>query len=488
MASIRSSVLVSLAQKNATLLITLISTVVMARLLTPKEFGIFGVAYAIVGLSASIREFGISDYIIKEKEVTRRTLGVTFGINLIVGWTLGLLILIASPHIGRLYDEPTVTEIVQVLTITVFLVPFGVTTRAMLRRNLQFGRISVINLSGAISATGIAITLGILGNGPMSLAIGSVSGTAVALLVTAIVGNPHYVWPTLRGTKSVLAFGGMTSTLNLLSTIAEQLPTILLGRTLGFDAVGIFERAKRALSPFQTVVIKGVLPVALPAFSLASRSGSSITGSYLTACQYLTVVAWPFFVLLIFMAEPLVTIVLGQRWLEATPIIRVLAIGGFFLPFISLNRPTYVAIGKLDTLFRIQIVGQPIKMLIVGLACLHSLAAVAVTLASFTLIMHIVTQRSLANALSVNFKNLIINLQKSAAVTLICSVAPLAVVIAIPTHDQPIVAFFASLCGSVCLWILALFAFRHPFSVEVTNLLDTTRRSLGSTRFFERYA
>ena len=159
MSSLSKSLLISFAEKYTALLVSFGSTIVLARLLTPEEIGVFSVAAVLVGMAHMLRDFGVSQYVVQERELTREKLKSALGAAILFAWAIAILLLIMAQFVSAFYNDERVETVMLVLSISFLLLPFGSVTLAMLRREFRFVPIYRVQTASAIAnaASGIGL-------------------------------------------------------------------------------------------------------------------------------------------------------------------------------------------------------------------------------------------------------------------------------------------------------------------------------------------
>lgn len=170
MANLKKALLISASEKYIVFALQFISSIVLARLLSPHELGIFSVGSLILSLSHALRDLGISNYIIQEKELSPTRLQTAATITLGMSWLLGSGVLLASEPLAEFYREEGVGQVLAVLSLNFFILPFGSVTAAMLRRKMQFDLLIRINLASAVAHATVSIALCYYGAGFIGLA------------------------------------------------------------------------------------------------------------------------------------------------------------------------------------------------------------------------------------------------------------------------------------------------------------------------------
>src|SRR5262249_41688991 len=158
------------------------SAMILARLITPAQSGIFSLAVGFVAVTQMFRDFGVGEYLVQEKQLDEGSLQAAFSIALILGWSLGLLLVLLAAPVADFYREAVVADVIRILSINFFLVPFGYVANAMLTRDLRFDAMLIVQTASALLGAVASIALVWAGFGAIGLAWGLVAG-----MVTQIV-------------------------------------------------------------------------------------------------------------------------------------------------------------------------------------------------------------------------------------------------------------------------------------------------------------
>ncbi len=150
MGNIRSSIVFSFAEKYLSLVLSLVGTMVLSRLLTPSDTGVYSLAAVWAGIAQVFRDLGVSQYIIQEKELTRDKIRAVYSVSFATSWSLALVIMLSGVPAARFYGEPRLLDVLSVLAFNFAIIPFGSVTMAYMSRELKFRDISIINLFSSL--------------------------------------------------------------------------------------------------------------------------------------------------------------------------------------------------------------------------------------------------------------------------------------------------------------------------------------------------
>lgn len=478
---IRRYLAISFLEKYANTAINLISTLVLARLLSPAEIGVFSVGAAVAGILHTLRDFGVTTYLIQEREVDREKLRTAFTVTLGLSWIFAAILFLGSGWAAAFYREDGIRDIIWVMAANFLLIPFGSPILALMRRELEFGQLAAMNLtSTAVNAT-TGIALAATGHGFMSLAWASLAGVAVSSGL-AFARRPHAFLfrPGLKEWRSVLSFGAYASGTALVVDLRNSAPDLILGRTLGFEAVGLYSRAIGLLSIFNKVVVDALQQVLLPTLSEKVRRGEDVRETYLRAMDYISVLYWPFLAILAIMADPAIRVLFGDQWVAAVPIVQILCVA-WAMGFPGyLTHPLLIAFGKVRTTFALNIPLLPLTAAAVGIGSLYSLEAVALLVVAVETIAVLITFRVLRRLISVSILDVLWVTNKSAVVAALTALVPLAAAV---WHDHlprsPLVILLITGIASFAVWVGAVMLTRHRIAGEMRFVLGWVRHALS---------
>ncbi len=347
MNGLRRSLALTFLDRYAGLFIGIVSTMILARLLTPEELGIFSVASVFVLLASILRDFGVADYLVQVKEVTPEALGSAFLLMLLVSWSLAVLLWLGAGPVADFYQEPGVAEVLHVLALNFVLIPFGAVFMALLKRAMRFEISLRIHLAQNLTHAGVAVALAWAGFGYMSLAWASLAGVVVTVL-GSLWYRPRDLKPrwTLQEAPAVARFGGWASLGTISSTAANSLPELAIGRALGMAPVSYFSRATGLVRLFDHFIMWAAAPVVMPHFSRLRREGGDLAGHALEMIRFTTALAWPFFALLALLAAPLIRLLYGDQWGPAVPVAQAMALFGAAMTAAPFGSMVLKALGR----------------------------------------------------------------------------------------------------------------------------------------------
>ena len=475
--SVRRSLLLSFADRYLRLILQIGSTAILARLLSPEDYGVYTIGTVIIGIAGVLRDFGVLTYLIQEKHLTSLIVRTAYGISLLIGSIAAVAIALLSGFIGAFYGNDGVREVLLVLAINFVLMPFGSIVLMLLRREMNFAALLRINVSGMVVNATVAIVLAVLGDSFMSLAWGTLAGSASTCVLAAWM-RPHEfsMMPSLKEWRRLLSFGVVASAGILVNEIGIEAPQLIIGRFLGVEALGIYGRADSLLTVFARMVTNAVAPVAVSAFAMQHRAGAEMKGDFLRATTMMTGLAWPFFASVGLVAYPTVRILFGANWDAAVPIVQILSVSGGILSLANLNWFVFQAKGAVRTNLVVQLIVQPVAIVLVATASQFSLALVAMAVVTSSIVSVVVSYHFMNRLIGTNLGEVLAAAGKSLAVTAAASAVPVVVLITVRIDAEHIwLPFMLAFSGAGAGYLLGLASFSHPLFAEFKIMLRSVR-------------
>jgi O-antigen/teichoic acid export membrane protein len=302
------------------------TTIVLARLLSPQDFGLQGMVVAFTGFLAFFRDAGLGAATVQRAEVSQEQISALFWVNVAVGAFLAALCAGLAPVMVSFYHEPRLYWMAIVSGAGFIFSGLAAQHQALLQRGMRFVTAAKIDVLSLVVSSGTGIVMALLGCRYWSLVglamASSLVGTAaVWIAVPWLPERPH----RRAGIRSMLRFGWKATCTNLVVFFAWNSEKILLGRFWGADALGLYGRAYQLATLPVLQLNSAVTGVAFPALSRIQHDAGRLARSFLRAFSLLISLTIPITISCALFAEEIVRVVLGAKWAEAAPIFRLLA-------------------------------------------------------------------------------------------------------------------------------------------------------------------
>lgn len=336
-------------------LLVLLSTIILARLLTQEDFGLAGYALVVISFLDVLSDLGIGSAVIYHRHEPK-VVNTAFWLNLMIGLALFMLTWLVAPFAAWFFQDPEVEALTRVLGLTFPILALGNIHSSLLRKNLSFKRKFVPDVTKSLGKGITSIVLALAGFGAWSLVIGQLAGTALAVVALWIV----FRWrPRLQfdraAARQLLSYGSNIVSNNALSTFINRGDYLIIGRVLGAAALGVYTLAFRIpellVKQFCTVLGQ----VMFPTFSKMQNDPERMRQGFLTTMRYLTLITIPVALGLAAVARPLVLTLFTEKWIEAAPVMAAISIYTLIRSLTFNVGAIYKAQGKPQILSRISV-------------------------------------------------------------------------------------------------------------------------------------
>ena len=475
MSATRHSFLFSFAEKYTVLLLGIVATMVLSRLLTPAEVGVYSLGAVLVALAQVVRDFGVGQYLIQEKQLDLVKLRAALATSLLVAWLLAALVLLASAPLAHFYGEPRLTLVLRLLSVNFLLIPFSALTLPMLRRQLRFRAIYAINGANSVVNLLVAVTLALLGYSYLSMVWAAVAGSCASLLVSLLVRPKELPWlPGRRGMRAIASFGVYATGGGLVDEAGVAAPDLIIGKLIGIDSLALFGKAQSVLNLFNQAITSAISPVVFPLFAARDREGDrdgqgGALAVYLRTVSYMTALAWPFFLFLACMALPLVKVLYGSQWMGCVPLIRIMCLSSAVYSMFNMARYLLVATGQMRAQVRLDAWAGVLKVAALLLAAPFGLVAVAWAVVISNLLRSAMTYCCLRTLSGLHWRILARAVRKSLALCVLGSAPPLLMLLWLPVElpdAGALLALAGTALASLLCWIAGILLLKHEIAAE----------------------
>lgn len=321
--------------------------IVLARLLTPSDFGLAAMAVAVTSLFACFSDMGLKHALVQQSGKDEEVASLAFLIILPLGLVWFLVIWVMAPYVAVYFKNQEVTSLLRVLGLMFIIQPFSDVPLAILLRDLKFKALFYRQLIPQLFSGVTSITLAFMGYGAWALVIGTLSGIAGT---SVVVWRMTHWRPRLffdRGMfKSMFSFGSLMSVQSILGWMMLRIDNIFVGRFLGVASLGIYRMGFTfGFMPFQIVGLP-FFNVAYPIFCKISSDRDKLREKYLLYIKWVSTANVPISIAFMFVMPFLVPSLLGDKWISAIPVLQLIAFTSMFASIVGINAETYKAIGR----------------------------------------------------------------------------------------------------------------------------------------------
>ena len=318
----------SVVQSGLRLLITMI----FARLLLPAEFGLVAAALTVIGFIEIFSLIGIGPSVIQFPHLAERHIRVSFTLSLIFGLVAGGLVVVAAELIATFYEMPNLVPVLQLLAINFPLLGATVVAESLLRRELQFRKLTIANITSyAFGYGAVGIIMALNGFGVWALVIATISQSVLFTIILFIM-QPHSLglhWDKVAAKEMIHLGGGFTAS-KIFNYIARQGDYLIVGRWLGADALGLYSRAYSLMNTSIRLSSKITDKVLFTAMAKVQKDPKRIRRAYRRSLSLVALFAMPLSVVMLILAPELILVLLGPNWEGVIAPFQFLAVGMYF--------------------------------------------------------------------------------------------------------------------------------------------------------------
>lgn len=355
-----------------------LSTFLVIRILSPSDYGLVAMTSVVMLFLSLVNGYGFANAVIQRDHVDRRILRQLFGILILFNFGLALIQLLAAPLAAAYYREPMVADLLRVQALLYLTTPFVILSYTILSRGMEFKRQAQANMASAVLAALAAIAGALAGWGVWTLVWAPLVG-AYARALGMTMAARSLMWPSFdfAGAGFIFRFGGLILAGQLFWFVQTQADIFIVGRLYEVHQLGIYSTALFLTQIFINKVVPPLNEVAFSAYSHINRHDGGVAPAFLRSVQMIMYVGLPVFAGFAVTAEPLVLVVLGEKWAETIPFVALLAIAMPLKTMLTLFGPASNAIGRPDIPTRNSLAGAIILPAAFGLSLFWGLIGIA---------------------------------------------------------------------------------------------------------------
>lgn len=341
--------------------VTFIIQIILARLLTPEDYGIIGMLTIFIQLSQVLVDSGFANALIQKQDCTERDYSTVFYTNLLISLFLYLVLFIAAPTIASFYNEITLVNLTRILAIIIFINAIPIVPRTILTKNVDFKSLSYVSFISTIISGVIGIVLAYQGYGVWALVSQQLSNGLlqcfVLFFITKWMPKAKFCRHSFKG---LFGFGSKILASSIISSIYKNLYTIVIGKCCTTKDLGYFTRAEQ-IAMFPSSNLSNIIArVAYPIFSSMQNDNALLSSAYRKMIRYSSIVIFPLMSSLIVLSKPLIIVLLSERWVEMTIILQLLSIDWMLDHLSVLNLNLLYVKGRSDLALRLEIIKKVI--------------------------------------------------------------------------------------------------------------------------------
>lgn len=322
-------------------------TLIVIRLLSPGDYGLMALATLVLTFLNLAAELGLSSAIVQRKNITDDIVKKCFGLILISNIILFVSLFLTSSYISGFFNEPKLTPVIQLISVSFLITAFGIVPEALLEREMQFKKLAIINLVTTLIGAAVTLVLALFDHGIWALVWGNVSQFFFKMLGVNFACH-KFILPSFKlvGMKNIISYSYMVAMERLFFFFFNQSDSFIIGKIFGKELLGIYSVASHLASlPMQK--ISGVInQVAFPAFSSIQSDKKAVSTYILKASRLLCFSTFPIFLGISSISPEFVNVILGEKWLDAIIPLQLLTLVMPFRMHSNILSPVLRGIGR----------------------------------------------------------------------------------------------------------------------------------------------
>lgn len=375
---ILSSLFWKLMERGGTQGVQFIVQIVLARLLLPEDYGLITLVTIFIAIANVFVQSGFNTALIQKKDADELDFSSVLYLSLFVAGLIYAILFFISPLISKFYDQPQLIQVFRVLSITLFFGAFNSIQNALVSRKMQFKKLFFSSL-GAIAISGIiGIIIAYKGFGVWALVIQQLVNQFMITVILwfTVKWRPKLIFSFER-VKGLFSYGGKLLLSALIDKLYMNLRSLIIGKMYNAEMLGLFNMGKQFPQPIVTNINGSIQSVMLPALSSEQDNRKRVKDMVRRSIVTSSFILFPTMVGLAVVAEPLVKIVLTDKWLACVPFLQIFCMSYSLWPIHTANLQAINALGRSDIFLKLEIIKKIIGLSVLGVTLFYGVYAIA---------------------------------------------------------------------------------------------------------------
>lgn len=360
--------------------LSLVITIVIARLINPADYGLIAMLSIFMAISQVFINCGFSNYLIQNKNRTTQDFSTVFFLNVSIGIVCYLILYFCADSIARFYNQPILSKIIKYYSIVLVISSLTLVQRAKLYIDYKFKKLSLITIISLIVAGSIAILMALKGYGVWTLVAYQIIQTFSVSFLIWITTNWHPGFNFSRTcAKKAFNFGSKLLGANLLSNGVANLYTLVIGKKFQVTELGFYSRGQSLSAVFPSNFANMLQQATYPVLCELQDNTVELKRRFCNYMTMATMICFPIMAILLGIAEPLVQLILTDKWLPAVPFLQILSVAYMFDPIMRLNTIILSVTGKTQLSLYSEILKKSILVAILFISLPFGIVWVAIS-------------------------------------------------------------------------------------------------------------
>lgn len=374
-----SSIFWKLMERGGTQGIQFIVQIVLARMLLPEEYGIIALIGIFITIANVFVQSGLNTALIQKKDANETDFSSVFYLSLFIACSLYVILFFAAPLIGDFFKEPRLISVLRVLSLTLFFGAFNSIQNAVIARKMQFKKLFFSSFGAILISGSVGIIMAYSAFGVWALVGQQITNqlTITIILWFIVKWRPHLLFSVER-VRRLFSYGWKLLVSSLIETLYMNLRNIIIGKMYNPKMLGFYNTGDQFPSVIVSNINGSIQSVMLPALSSQQDNITRVKDMVRRSIVTSSFFVFPMMVVLAAIAEPLVKILLTDKWLPCVPFLRISCASYALWPIHTANLQAINALGRSDIFLKLEIIKKIVGFAILGLSIFYGVYAIAI--------------------------------------------------------------------------------------------------------------
>lgn len=359
----------SLIERFGTQGVQFLVMLVMARLLSPNDYGVVGLLVVFVSIAQAFVDGGFSQALIRKKDRTEIDNSTVFYFNIVVSVVIYLIFYLFAPYVSVFYNMPTLTPFMRVICLSIIINAFGVVQRALFNANIDFKAQAKASLIAIVISGAIGISLALRGFGPWALVWQQLSNLIVNTLFLWIYSEWRpllaYSWKSFN---ELFSFGSKLLATSLLNAIYNNIQTIVIGKLYSAKSLGLYSRAAHFADLPSQQFTSVFMRVTFPVLCKVQDDLERLTSVYRRMLRVSAYIVFPLLIGMAAVAHPMIRVFIGEQWLECAYMLQIICFAEMWYPIHAINLDILQVSGRSDLFLKIEIYKKIVSLALLAIS------------------------------------------------------------------------------------------------------------------------
>tara|TARA_R110000744_G_scaffold171182_2_gene289649 strand:+ start:3620 stop:5062 length:1443 start_codon:yes stop_codon:yes gene_type:complete len=384
--------------------------IILARLLTPKDFGVVGIITAIIAVSNSVVEAGFGSALIRKLDANNDDFNTVFYTNLTTAFILYLLLFTFAPQIAIFFNIPILSDLIKVAGLVLLINAVVIIQRTLLNKSLNFKKLSIIAVISSIISGIIAVVMAFMDFGVWSLVALSILRPFINSILLWFSSNwfPQFIF-SIKSFKELFNYGSKLLLTNLINTAYKNIYYFVIGKYFNPVALGFYTRADQFQSPFSANISFAIRRISFPILSNFQNDSKNLKIKFIQFIRFSMLLNFTIMLAIVAIAKPLVLLLIGEKWSTSIVYLQLLCVPGILYPLQILHLNLLLVKGYSNLNLKLEIIKKAILLPIIFVTINYGITEMIYGLILFSIIEYFInsyyTRKIIHYSLTEQFKD-----------------------------------------------------------------------------------